>query len=212
MTFKNERYKGLRKEYATQWAIKNTWGDTGEELDFDKGEFTLHIPECETENTVLSTGVEISTLDPEYGNPMALLNLVADCWTNAALVEKQQEEIERLKFKLSIEQDEVKMFKELHLKSLKEQTPLKAELDALNAKYTPRPMSEAPRDGTIILGILKGTLGLGNFLLIYYCKDTLKRYGEPWAVVSNYVGLKSLSNDDLIGFFPADTFKGGGDE
>lgn len=68
-----------------------------------------------------------------------------------------------------------------------------------SATCTPRPMSEAPRDGAVILGFYKSD--------IYQCPFPVKWNDQSncWGVV---MGLEWFRPDEMLGWLPCPTYTG----
>jgi hypothetical protein len=114
-----------------------------------------------------------------------------------ATILEQREEIDNLRQALTSSVRHVEMFS----KQIDERD---AEIAALKAKYIPRPMSEAPKDGTWIISLYE---------VDYYGTKLIEamhlRYiNENWCCADDFDHPEA----DFTGFLPADTFKGGDDE
>jgi hypothetical protein len=201
MTIKNERYKGA-PEGQLKWAV-NFAG-----IPYLLTQPTKEIPPEEWDDDMVRDAVMrgcriILNLDRLLGADMSVgtANLLADAAINAALVEKQQEEIESLRQALAISVGHVEGF----LKMIDKRD---AELAALKAKFTPRPMSEAPR-GQVAA---RGVIGVFNCSPPVTAMIHWNDRASCWQLVT-YEGY--VSNSDWLphfqGWLPADTFKGGGD-
>lgn len=87
-----------------------------------------------------------------------------------------------------------------------------AELAALKAKFTPRPMSEAPRDGTEIFARVNRWPNNDNDNVTYSFYVVKWREEKGWVKYEGKTFENRYSDLDFLWWVPADTFKGGADE
>jgi hypothetical protein len=175
MTFKNERYKGAPEG---QYKIK-VYGIYAERE--NRSDKLIIRPEAHpTKGAYLVVHCQSGE------------NVLSDAALNAALVEKQQEEIERLQ----------RFVEAVYGDGSSKLQAVEAELAALKAKYTPRPMSECTFERSILFGH-------SEVALAHYVKgsDSPLDPEEGWYTL---LGQKITFKPEK--WLPADTFKGGGDE
>jgi hypothetical protein len=136
-------------------------------------------------------------------NPDNVANLLGDAAINAKRVEELEGENATLREMLKLSEESKSI---ILSNSVKCRDDLLAELTTLKAKFTPRPMSEAPRDGTWILGLLQYKSYGCDAILIFYSGEN--PFDETcWSCTD----CDPHGEDQFIGWLPADTFKGGGE-
>jgi hypothetical protein len=122
-------------------------------------------------------------------NPDNVANLLGDAAINAKRVEELEESNENLRQALRSSVEHVRGFGAMI-------DDRDAEIAALKAKYTPRPMSEAPRDGRTVFLCGHGLLREAHWMPE---KERWHTNGWPEGTFDYWWG----------GWLPADTFKGG---